>query len=412
MGDIYTAIDIGTDSVKVVVCEKKDKNFIVLGSISNQSAGIRNGQIIDTKSAVVSVKQTIKQISDQIGVKVSKAVLAIPPTNCTMNIFSGSWDVIDYEEITGEDVRCVLKDALVGRINSNEEVITVSPIEFIVDEQKAIKDPKGMAGKVLETKVVVSATPKEPLYRMLEVLKLSGVEVVDLTYTSTGDYFSVKNKKLDELVGAIINIGEESTNVAVFNKGIQIRNATVPIGSINVDKDLSYVFKIDNKEARHIKETFAVSMINYADRNDVLEVKNINNEIIEINQFGASKVVEERLREILKLAKNEIKNLTKREIRYIIITGGLSEILGFQYLVEDIFGVGTKICNISTMGIRHNRFSSSYGSIKYFDDKLVLRGRTYDMLSKEEKDNLISSGQKATTNDNIINKVFGHFFDI
>ena len=77
-----------------------------------------------------------------------------------------------------------------------------------------------------------------------------------------------------------------------------------------------------------------------------------------------------------------------------------------------MFGVGTKICNISTMGIRHNRFSSSYGSIKYFDDKLVLRGRTYDMLSKEEKDNLISGGQKATTNDNIINKVFGHFFDI
>ena len=411
MGDVYTAIDMGTDSIKIVVMEKKGKEFFTLASTSVKSSGIREGFVTDTKAAVNSVKNAIKRINDKLGIRISKVVACVPTTNCKMRIFSGSWDVIDYEEITGEDVRCVLKDALVDRIGDDEEVVTVSPIEFVVDDVAGIHDPKGMQGKVLETKIVVATMDKESLYRILEVLKLSGLETVDIGFSSTGDYYAIKTKKTDELVGAIINIGEVSSNISVFNKGIQIKNSLIPIGSLNVDRDLSYVFKINDVDARRIKETFAVSMNSYADRNDVMEVTNVDGEKIEINQVGASKIVEGRLKEILKFAKNEIKNLTKREIRYIIVTGGLSEILGFQYLIDEEFGVGAKICNISTMGIRNNKFSSSYGLIKYFDDKLLLRGKSYDMINNDDKSSLMNIGQKVATNDNIINKLFGHFFD-
>ena len=83
--------------------------------------------------------------------------------------------------------------------------------------------------------------------------------------------------------------------------------------------------------ARKIKENFAVCSSSYADNNDVMQCKTMADEDKEISQVGISKVVEARIEEILKLAKNEIKNLTKREIRYIIITGGLSELAGFSY---------------------------------------------------------------------------------
>lgn len=411
MSEVYTGIDLGTDSIKVVVCEKLDNSYNVLASVSCKSTGIRNGQVEDIKLAVASVKRAIKKASDMLGLKIGKAIVAVSPANCKMSIFSGTWDVIDYDKITGEDVRSVLKDALVGRISDNEEVVTVSPIEFKVDEEEGIKDPKGLPGKVLETKVVVGTLDKEPLYRILEVLKLSGIEVVDIGFTSTGDYYSCKNDRRDKQVGAIINIGEASTNISIFNRGIQIRNSIIPLGSINVDRDLSYIFKLKGEDARSIKESFAVSLERCADSNDLLEIGTVAAERAEIKQTGASKVVEARLREILKFAKNEIKNLTKREIRYIIITGGLSEIAGFQYLVDEIFGTDARISNISTIGIRHNKYSSVYGIIKYFDDKLSLRGRTYCMISEEEQRNLIIGKQKSITNDNIVNKVFGHFFD-
>ena len=95
----------------------------------------------------------------------------------------------------------------------------------------------------------------------------------------------------------------------------------------------------------------------------------------------------------------------------IIVTGGLSELAGFQYMVDNVFELKAKVCNINIMGIRHNKYSSALGVVKYFDDKLALRGKKMSLISESEKDNLISTGKKIVTNDNIVNKVFGHFFD-
>lgn len=411
MGEIYTGIDLGTDSIKVVVAEKINDKFQVLASCSSPSNGIKNGYIQDTKLAINSVKHAMKKISEQLGIKVTKVVACIPPANARMDIVLGATNILDYNEIAGIDVSNVLLDALKGIDFHNEELVTAMPISFTVDDKPNIKDPKGMKGSVLESRVVISLVPKEPLYRILEVLKLSGIETVDISFTSVGDYYTIKNRKYDELVGAIINIGENSTNVSIFNKGIQIKNSTIPVGSSYVDKDLSYAFKSSFSDSRRIKENFAVAVSNYADPNDIWEVELDKNNKKEINQVNASKVVEARIREILKLAKNEIKNLTNREIRYIIITGGISEMNSFSTIVEQEFGFVAKVCNINTMGIRHNKFSSAYGITKYFDDKLSLRGKTYEMITKEDKDTMLSIDSNIT-NENMLSKVFGHFLDV
>ena len=410
MSSIYTGIELGTDSIKIVVLEKINEQYHVLSSVCSESAGIRNSHVYDIKAASIAVKKAVKSASEMLGAKITKAIVCVPPTHCNMDIVNGSVEVANTK-ITGEDVCNVLNEALKDQNFSEFELVTAIPISFTVDEEENIKDPKGMRGEVLSSKIVIGTMPKEELYRFLEVLKLAGVEALDVGFTSTGDYYTIKNSKYDGIVGAIINIGEDNTNIAVYNKGIQIKNAVLPVGSSNVDKDLAYIFKMKENAARNLKETFAVSMSNYADSTDIVEVKNNNGEIKEISQVGVSKVVESRIREILKLAKNEIKNLTNREISYIIVTGGLSELAGFGYLVEEMFGAMAKVCNITTMGIRHNKYVSVLGIVKYLDDKLSLRGKQMNMIDGDELDDLVSPQHKMINNENIIGKVLGHFFD-
>lgn len=410
MGDIYTGIDLGTNSIKIVVTEKVNDKYYVLASISSPSNGIKNGFIEDSKAASSSIKKALRQASDRLGVKITKVIACVPPSNCKMDIVLGSTSVIDYNGITGEDVSNALLDSLKGQDFTNDELVTAMPISFTIDDSNVTKDPKGMKGSLLETRVVISTMEKGALYRILETLKLSGVETVDIAFTSTGDYFAVKNKKYDELVGAIINIGEQSTNISIFNKGIQIKNGTLPVGSVNVDKDITYVFKAKPSEAREMKENFAMALANYADSNDKWEITIDKDTKKEVHQLGVSKIVEARVREILKLAKNEIKNLTNREIRYIIITGGLTELSLFSRIVEEEFGFVAKVNNMTTLGVRHNSFSSCFGIIKYFDDKLTLRGKTYKMFSSDDIDTLLSI-DSSISNENMISKVFGHFFE-
>lgn len=390
MNDFYTGIDLGTDSIKIIVCEKLGEKYNVLAKTSYPSKGIERGFVTDIKSATNSVKAAIAEVNEILGSKINKVIASIPPEDCKFDIVSGKVDVEDYSFISGKDISNVLLSALKNHDFGDYELVTSMPISFTIDGENSVKDPKGLKGSVLETRVVVCSTPKESLYRILSVLKLSGLEAVDICYSSFGDYYALSGKKDDSLVGAIINIGENSTNVSVFNRGIQIKNGVVALGSKSVDKDLTYVFKSKLSLSREIKEKFAVALSSYADSNDKWDLELEKGNKKEVNQLGVSKVVEARVREILKLAKNEIKNLTNREIRYIIITGGLTELAGFQYLVEQEFGFVAKVGNITTIGIRNNKYSSCLGIIKYFNDKLNLRDKHYNMFTSDEIDEIRS----------------------
>ena len=184
MSQVYTGIELGTDSIKIVVLEKLHNKFHVLASVHSPSEGVSKGQVVDIKKCVSSVRAALRRVNDMLGIRVIRVIAVVPTTGCHLDIAVGSIEVEDSSYITGGDVSRVLKDALVGRIDEEHELVTAVPISFTVDEQENIQDPKGMSGAILETKVVVATVLKEPLYRILEVLKLSGLEAIDAVTSS------------------------------------------------------------------------------------------------------------------------------------------------------------------------------------------------------------------------------------
>ena len=121
--------------------------------------------------------------------------------------------------------------------------------------------------------------------------------------------------------------------------------------------------------------------------------------------------MESRVVELLKLAKKQINTLTKRKISYIIVTGGISELTGFSYVVENILGINASTLNITTIGIRNNKYSSASGIIKYYHEKLKLREIDASMFDEDKIDEMLNNkrNMKKTTNDSIVSKVFGYF---
>ena len=184
-----------------------------------------------------------------------------------------------------------------------------------------------------------------------------------------------------------------------------LKGEVLPIGSKKIDKDISYIYKIDKKEAISLKEEFAVSSSKYADINNYIALDHLNGARLNINQVEISQIIEARLKEILKSVKNEINNLTNRSISYIIITGGITNLVGFPYLVEEEFKINKIVSNITTIGTRNNIYSTSLGLIKYFAYKEKSRNIDYLMFDLEDKESLTSKKKKVSTRDNLINKI-------
>ena len=402
MGSIYTGIDLGTDSIKICVVEKMRKGFKLL---------IEGGEITNTKGCVEELKKALTSINDMLGIKINKAICLLNPVNLRMDIIEGSSQVLDPESISGVDISNLLNNAINDIDLEDNELVTSTPINFIIDGDRKVKDPKGLMGNRLDSKIVISSINKSSLYRVLEVLKLAGVDTVDICFKSTGDYYVMKNNNLDNQTGAIINIGEKSSNISIFNKGIQIKNSTINMGSLNVDKDISYIYNLNLDTARDLKENFSYATHDDADDGETETVidKESNKKVI--NQLELSKVVEARMKDILNLCSNEIKNLTNRKISYIIVTGGLSEIKGMDHLIDIYYGNIGILCYINVTGIRHNKYSSVLGGCMYFDDKLSFREKSYNMVTDEDISEIVSIDGDVTYSNNIISRVFGHFFD-
>ena len=87
--------------------------------------------------------------------------------------------------------------------------------------------------------------------------------------------------------------------------------------------------------------------------------------------------------------------------------------LGFKYISTMALKDVASVLNMTSKGIRNNIFSSAFGITQYLNDKLSLRGKDYSMVNDVESNELVTPEKKTTTitNESIINKVFGYFFD-
>ena len=408
MKKIYTAIDIGSDTIKFIVGEYFNDKVNVLASHEEKSKGIRKGLIVDSNLAINAIKDGIKELEKDLGVKIKKAIVNVPDYNSKFMLVTSSIDITsDEEEITTEDINRLIKSSVYSKIDKEYELITVVPLTFVLDG-KPIEKPVGEKGKKLELKGIMITAPKKNIYSVLSVMEGAGIEVVDITISGLCDYAEVENKNISNKIGAIINLGHETTNVSIFNRGKLMNTETIQLGGLNVDKDLAYMFNINMFDARTIKEKFASSHKRFIALNDTYEVKNTADEVIKLNQIEVTEIVMDRIAELLKLARKQIFLLTKQSISYIVLTGGLTEIKAFKNLVYEILGKDVIIYTEDTLGVRDGKYITALGMIKYLNNKMESRGREYSMFDKEEEDILINPNKNKKDKMNVA-KIFGNF---
>lgn len=407
MKKIYTAIDIGSDTIKFVVGEYFKNKLNILATYEQKAKGIRKGLIVDPNLAINSIKDGIKEINNNLGIDIKKVIVGVPSYNAKFMLVTSEIEITG-DAITTDDVNNLIKASVYSKVEQDYELITVLPLTFLIDGEKETK-VVGKTGNKLEIKGIMISAPKKNVYSVLSVMEGAGLEVVDITVSALGDYYEVRNDNLDKNIGAIINLGHETTNVSVFSRGKLMNTETIQLGGINVDKDLAYMFNINVFDAREIKEKFASSHKRFIALNDVYEVKNTAGEVIKLNQIEVTEIVMDRLAELLRLAQKQILLLTKQNISYIVITGGLTEIRAFKNLVYEILGKDVIIYTEDTLGARNNKYTTSIGMIKYFIDKMEVRGKEYSMIDEQDEELLINPNNKNSKGKASITKIFGNF---
>ncbi len=412
MRKIIASLDIGDTWIKLVIGEIVRNKVNILACVDTPSRGIKKGFVVNNESAIEALKEVFLKAEETIGLKIKKVLVTIPSNNTECFLEEG-YTTLNREDniVNSKDIIRAMQASVYNKLALNRELVTILPTKFLINDTQIVDEPLGLPADKLNVKAIAVTVPKKNSEAIIKCLEKIDIEVIDIAIGPLGDYYEFRNKETEKCVGAIVNIGSSKTEVSIFNKGRLTALEVIDMGGDNIDYDIGYVYKINRRDSMYLKEKMALCDKNMAQPSESCFVDSKNGDKVKINQFDVSEVVISRLKEILNLVKKQINLLTKKEISYIIITGGTTECAEFKSLVDEVFSKAI-VGNVLEIGARNNKFATAVGLIKYYDSRLRLRNKDFSIFSIEEQEELSGVHKRVNiSEDSILGKLFNYFFD-
>lgn len=413
MRKIIASLDIGSSLVKLVVGEIQKNKVNILACVQSPSQGIKKGYIVNQESALFCLKDVFEQAEKIVSLPIKKVLLNVPSDNLECFVSNGSVTITNEDKIiTHEDVIKAMQKSVYKKVSDNKELVSILPTKFILNDEETITNPiKAIANK-LTVNVVAVVIPKNNFENIVKCLEKINVSVFDICVSPLADFYEFKTSDMLKKVGAVVNIGYSNTTVSIINKGILTSSEIIDIASSSIEKDIQYIFKTSKTDALYLKENLAVADIHMARPNENITIKDINGDDRTISEYDVSAVTISRLKELSGLIKKQINLLTKKEISYIIITGGITMLPYFDHFIDDNFKDLAEFYEVKEIGARHNKYSTCVGMIKYYNSRLKLRNAEYSIFNLDEQEELGGIGKKVNISDNsLLGKIYGYFFD-
>ncbi|MBU0437342.1 cell division protein FtsA [Staphylococcus succinus] len=361
----YVSIDIGSSSIKTIVGEKFHNGINVIGTGQTYTSGIKNGQIDDFDIAKQAIKDTIKKASIASGVDIKEVFLKLPIIGT--EVFDESNEIEFYEdtELDGTHIESVLEGIREKNEVPDTEIINAFPIKFVVDGDNEVSDPKELIARHgLKVEAGVIAIQKSILINMIKCVESCGVDVLDV-YSDAYNFGSVLSATEKELGACVIDIGEDMTQIAFYERGELVDGDAIEMAGRDITEDIAEGLNTSYETAEKVKHQYGHAFFESASDQDIFTVDQTDSdEEAQFTQKDLADIIEARLEDIFFEIFDVLQELGLTKVNGgFVITGGSANLLGVKELLQDMVSEKVRIHTPSQMGIRKPEFSSAISTI-------------------------------------------------
>ncbi|KAB2159171.1 cell division protein FtsA [Staphylococcus epidermidis] len=361
----YVSIDIGSSSVKTIVGEKFHNGINVIGTGQTYTSGIKNGLIDDFDIARQAIKDTIKKASIASGVDIKDVFLKLPIIGTEVYDESNEIEFYEDTEIDGTHIESVLEGIRDKNDVPETEVINVFPIRFVVDKDNEVSDPKELIARhSLKVDAGVIAIQKSILINMIKCVEACGVDVLDV-YSDAYNYGSILTPTEKELGACVIDIGEDLTQVAFYERGELVDAESIEMAGRDITDDIAQGLNTTYDTAEKVKHQYGHAFYDSASDQDVFSVDQVDSdEHVQYTQKDLSDFIEQKVEDIFFEVFDVLQELGLTKVNGgFVVTGGSANLLGVKELLQDMVSEKVRIHTPSQMGIRKPEFSSAISTI-------------------------------------------------
>lgn len=373
MSRTILAIDIGSTKICAIIAEiDNDHTISITGAGTTKAQGLKKGSITNIELASRSIKTAVEDAKRVSGSNINTAIVSISGAY-TKSLNSNGIVNIQSKEISLDEIKRVMHTSLYNANIPNEyEVLHALPFNFKVDDQDYIEDPLGMNASRLEVETHIITTQKSNLNNLKKAVRGAGVEVENVVLNSYASAIATLNEDERELGAAVIDMGGNTSNIAIHS-GNSIRyNEFLGVGSNHVTSDLSMALHTPLNIADKVKLTYGSLL---TPSNDLIELPIIGDEnsTHEVSLEVVHNVIFARVEETLMILAQFIENSGLKEQigAGIVLTGGFSKMDGIRDLAIATFGsVPVRLAKPAEMNglfdsLRGPEYSSAVGLVMF-----------------------------------------------
>ncbi|MDA2917952.1 cell division protein FtsA [Desulfobacterota bacterium AH_259_B03_O07] len=340
--NLVIGLDIGTTKVCAIVGEVNSHDEIdIIGIGTHPSYGLKRGVVVNIDDTVQSIKNAVEEAEHMAGCEI-RTVFAGIAGGHVKGISGHGMITLRNREVTERDVERVIESANALLIPADREIIHVIPQEFIVDGQAGIKDPIGICGIKLETKVHIVTGQITAAQNLVKCIHRAGMDVADIALEQLASSQAVLTSDEKEIGVVLIDCGGGTTDIAIFVGGSIRYTENLTLGGDHIDRDIALGLSTPLAEAKKIKEKYGVAITDIVSPNETIEVPSVGGRRPrKIPKADLAMIMEPRVEEIFSLVRSEIIKSGFRDLipAGAVITGGSVIIDGTDELAEKILGM-------------------------------------------------------------------------
>ena len=350
MSKVIVGLDIGTTKIACFVGKKNEHGKIeILSMGKSESLGVTRGIVANIDKTIQSIQAAVKETQGRVdGSLVIRSVnvgIAGQHIKSLQHRGIHTRQQIDME-ISQKDVDVLIEDMYKLVMQPGEEIITVLPQEYIVDNEQGIKDPIGMAGRRLEANFHIITGHVGAVLNINKCVERSGLEVKEIILEPIASADAVLSEEEKEAGVVLVDIGGGTTDVAIFHEGIIRHTAVIPFGGNVITDDIKEGCTIMRRHAESLKVKFGSALASESQLNEVVCIPGLKGrDPKEITVKNLASIIQARMEEIIEMVNIEIVNsgYAKKLIAGIVVTGGGSQLKHITQLFEYQTGMDTRV---------------------------------------------------------------------
>jgi len=346
--NIITGLDLGSETIRLAIGQPTlEGKLNIIGIAEHPSKGVNKGMIRDIEATVSSISGAVEKAEQMIGMPIEQAYVGISGTHIMSQESKGVVAVSQADgEIKEQDVTRSLQAAQTVATPPNYEILHVLPRSFFVDNQPGIRDPIGMTGVRLEVDAQIILAFSNQIKNLTRCLYRVGVGVEELVLAILATGETVLDKKQKELGVALVNLGNTTTSVVVFEEGDILTAKILPIGSRHITSDIAIGLRVDLDLAEKIKLAYGNADPSEVDSQDTIDLSQLDESQKGIvSQREVAEIIEARCEEIFKMVDKELAEIDRsgKLPAGVVLTGGGVKLGGLVEIAKKSFKLPASI---------------------------------------------------------------------